>query len=208
MDDNRELDRLAVAALSNEMEFERLLKRFNPFLLSQVSKWKGRSSIYRDEMTSAAMMAFHEAVQSFNPSKGHFYHLLKTIVHKRLIDCYRNVTAKHVDTIPLETENDEEGLPSRPLIAASIKTFQDTTRRRDMASEIEEFKQDLGKWKFNMAILAKNSPKHAQTRAAYRKIVQFGNLNIRIMIDDNTSIHQNILTTIPLPFPIVFVTAD
>ena len=57
--DNKELDMLAVAASKSDVEFERLLTLFKPFLQSQVLKQMGRYSMYRDDMMSAAMMAFH-----------------------------------------------------------------------------------------------------------------------------------------------------
>ena len=170
--DTREIDLLAVKAMDSDADFERLLTQFEPFLRSQVSKWTARSHSIYDEMMSSAFQAFYEAVKSYDPSKGYFYHLLKNIVQKRLIDCQRKLTANKAETIPLEYESDEEGVSSRPLIDASIEADKETSRRRDLVLEIEEFKEELSKWDLTMDILAKNSPKQAKTKVIYKDIVK------------------------------------
>jgi len=169
--DNSEIDLLAIAALKDDYEFENLFMKFKPFLRGQASKWSGSSSSLRDDMMSSAMLAFHEAVKSYDKSKGHFYSLLKNVVHKRLVDCYRNLKANKVETVPLETEADE-GVTSHLIDDASIKAHQKASQQRDLVLEIEEFKQELAEWGITMEMLAENSPKQAKTRAAYREIAK------------------------------------
>ena len=168
---NSEIDLLAAEALQSDQAFQSFFTKFRPYLLGRVSKWTGNSSSVHDDMMSAAMQAFHEAVKSYDPSKGHFFPLLKNIVHNRLIDCYRKLTKNQVETVPLEVENDE-GTSSYVIDKASIKAHQEVNQYRDLVLEIEEFKQELAKWDITMEILAKNSPKQARTRALYRELVK------------------------------------
>jgi len=167
--DTNEIDSLAIEALKSRHAFEVLFTNFKPYLSSQAAKWSGSSSSVRDDMMSAAMQAFHETIKSYDPSKGHFYSLLKNIVHKRLIDSYRNLTTNKVETVPLELET-EDGVSSYAIAKASIKAHEEGTQHNDLVSEIEEFKQELAQWGITMDILSENSPKQARTRAIYKEI--------------------------------------
>jgi len=178
--DNNEIDSLAVAASESDYEFEIFFAKFKPFLWGQTSKWSSGSSSIRDEMISAAMQAFYESVKSYDPSKGHFFSFLKNIVHKRLIDCHRNLNTNRVETVPLEVETDE-GVISHSIAKASIKAHQETCQHNDLVSEIEEFKKELADWGLTMESLAENSPKQARTRAIYRELADLVVTNAEIL---------------------------
>ena len=177
---NNEIDLLAVEALESDHAFEIIFTKFTPYLMGRVSKWASHSSSMHDEIKSEAMQAFHEAIHSFDPSKGHFFPLMKIIVHKRIVDCYRRLTTNQVETVPFEA-NLGEYISSNAIDRASLKAHQEAVQYHELVLELEEFKQELLKWNITMEILAKNSPKQARTRNRYREIVKLVVTNAEIL---------------------------
>ncbi|MDR2737259.1 MAG: hypothetical protein LBB49_06800 [Gracilibacteraceae bacterium] len=168
----QDLNKLALSAAKAPWEFERLLAEFRPFLWSRVSRFAGNSPDIRDEMMTAAMQAFHEAVTNYNPDQGHFFPFLEMVVKMRLIDSRRRFRSRQVATIPLETEKDDGTAASDPLVEVSLKAFQAGLNRQDLASEIESLKRELAEWDITIDSLVKHSPKQEKTREAYKKIVR------------------------------------
>ena len=170
--ENNELDNRAIAAAEDPREFESLLTDFRPFLWSRASHRAGSSYDNRDEMMSAAMQAFYEAVKTYNKNKGHFYKFMSTVVHMRLIDCYRKLTSYQVETVPLDEDYGDEGAFSHQVIAASLKIYEKNTQQRSLVEEIESFKQEIAEWGFSMDVLVENSPKQVKTRDVYKRIAK------------------------------------
>ncbi|MCL1790494.1 MAG: hypothetical protein FWG40_03905 [Peptococcaceae bacterium] len=170
--EDQDLNGRAIDAAKSKREFERLLLDFQPYLKSRVAKHVGSSQEIREEMKSAAMQAFHEAVMKYDPEKGHFYPFLERVVHRRLIDSLRTLSKKKVVTISLDPERENPTEESRPIVEVSLKAFQAEQRQRDLAIEIEAFKQELKAWGITMDALVKHSPKHVKTRVLYDRITK------------------------------------
>ena len=168
--ENADLDRMAAAAAEKTAEFERLLESFKPFLRNRASKLAGVAYDAPDEMMSAAMSAFHEAVKAYDPEKGHFFRFMDNVVRMRLIDCWRRLSADRAETVPLEEEYDGESGYSRQVAAASLRNYDDSVRQRGLVLEIESFKQEIAEWGFSMDALVEHSPKQARTRTVYKEI--------------------------------------
>ena len=168
----QDLNKRALAAVNNPLEFECLLTLFKPFLWNRVSKLAGSSSDDRDEMMSAAMQAFYEAVVNFDQDKGHFFPFLDRVVQVRLIDSLRKLRAKKNIAIPLDADKEETAAEPRPIIEASLKTYQATLSRQDLVLEIDSFKLELSAWDLSMDLLVKHSPKHTKVQELYKRIVR------------------------------------
>ena len=167
----RAIDDRAVIALNDESEFEKLLEEFKPFLGSQSSRLAGRSFEMRDEMMEVATFAFLESIRKYDSEKGHFFPFMRTVVKMRLNDALRKQYAMRVETVPLETE-DEDGVSLSPHIErASIDAYNEGIRQNNFAIEIEYFKQELADWGITMESLVEHSPKHSRVRDAYRAII-------------------------------------
>jgi RNA polymerase sigma factor len=179
--DNGELDALAVAAAADEREFESLLTKFRPFLWGKVSKLAGSSYDTREELMSAAMRAFHEAVKTYDRHKGHFFMFMDRVIRSRLIDCLRRLNANKFETVPLEEQYGEESVTSTQLARVSVKAHAEDERRRDLISEIEAFKQKIGEWSISLELLAEHSPKQERTRAVYNEICELVYADAEIM---------------------------
>ena len=167
----RAIDNRAVIALNNEIEFEKLLEEFKPFLGSQSARLAGRSYEMREEMMDVAIFAFLESIKKYDSEKGHFFPFMRTVVKMRLNDALRKQYAMHVETVPLEIE-DEDGASMSPHIErASVDAYNESTRQNNFAVEIEYFKEELAEWGITMETLVEHSPKHSRVRDVYRAII-------------------------------------
>jgi RNA polymerase sigma factor len=169
-----DLDDRAAAAKRSEADMERLIKDFEAFLRSRVY----RHSIHaddtmREDMHSAAMLAFYEAVQKYDAMKGHFFPFADRVVHTRLIDFARRASRQEDGrTVPLEDEDEDQATAQSAAIAEiSISAYDESQRHEQLADEIEQFKAELSTWGLTMASLVKQSPKHSKLREEYRSAI-------------------------------------
>jgi len=179
----REIDEYADAASNNSTLFEILLNDFTPFLKAQVSRLSGSWGPLDlfDDMLNDAFMAFHESVRAYDRNKGHFFPFMRSIVHRRLIDSLRKQYTNRVQTVPLETDNEDgSGRPSR-IDLVSTEAYRESQRQRDLVIEIDSYKRELIEWGITMDTLAINSPKHARLTEICRKIVNAAAADEEIM---------------------------
>ena len=163
----------AVLAKQSEAELERLIEEFKPFLNARVAKYTMHSSIdQREEMFSTALMAFYEAIKSYDSEKGHFYPFANRVVCGRLIDHIRGIYRRDGRTVPLEEEDeDQQIVQSSALVELSLRTYDERRKHETLVAEIEQFRAELNTWGITMDVLAKQSPKHQKLREAYRTCV-------------------------------------
>jgi len=167
------LDERAVAAKQSELETNALIKEFMPFL-------HGRAAIYsaqynehlREDLLSAAMMAFYEAIRNYDAEKGHFFPFANRVIRARIIDSIRKTNQHGGKTVSLD-EDDFEQPPaqSTAIREASLRNYSAELRRQFMAEEIEQFKAELALWGITMDALVSSSPKHKELRATYRELI-------------------------------------
>lgn len=165
-----DLDSRAVAAKNTEGEMERLISDFNPFLHSRVARYLLKDDSFgRDELLSSAMLAFYEAVKSYDIEKGHFFPFADQVVRCNLIDHVRKIYRKDEQTLPLE--EDEDRLPTA-VYNLSVQAYEEGRRRESIANEIEQFKAELASWGITMESLARHSPKHKKLAFSYKEAVK------------------------------------
>ena len=167
-----DLDRRAELAKQSTMEMECLIDDFKPFLLARVARYAPHSVDQREELFGTAMMAFYEAIRSFDVGKGHFFPFANRVVSSRIIDSIRSIYRQESKNIPLEETGGE--LPadhSGSLKVVSIRSFEEARQKEQLADEIEQFKAELSTWGVSMEALVKNSPKHAKLRETYKTAV-------------------------------------
>lgn len=139
------------------------------FIRSTASKATGRFITESDDEWSVALIAFHEAVRSYEDSKGNFRPFAAMVIKRRLID-YMNSQARHQSEIFMEPEtmdgNVEEDTASAFQLevrskSAEISEMQDGTAIRE---EIEAVQQILGRYGFSFFDLTECSPKAEKTK--------------------------------------------
>lgn len=145
-------------------ETGRFVEEYKPFIASCARKVTGRYMSYdSDDELSIAMIAFVEAIRSFDSSKGNFFTFSRNVIKRRLIDYYRK-EKRYRDVVPLNVYA-QDGETEIDLGAdEAICEFSD----RDIAElrrvEIEELAKELRQWNITYRDLAKVSPRHRKTR--------------------------------------------
>jgi len=167
------LDERVLLAKTSAIEAEKLISEFKPFLRSRVARYSSRYDEHlQEDIFSVAMLAFHEAIQSFDSEKGHFFPLADRIVCVRIIDQIRKINRHEGKTVSIdEIDDDEEhsSAQSKTISIISIQNYNESRRREQLVEEIEQFKAEIATWGITMEALVKASPKHKGLREEYKK---------------------------------------
>jgi RNA polymerase sigma factor len=141
-------------AKKDPSEREKLIEEYTPFIIKQVSHFANK---YIDEQNSdelsIGLIAFNEAIDSFDITKGSFLNFSSLIIKRRIIDFLRqnqNVTYP-LDVYP-ERESD----------------YEIENRRLEMLS----FVNLLSLYGIEIEDLVRQSPKHRETRKLALKIAR------------------------------------
>lgn len=159
---------------NNQEEINRLVEDYKPFIASCVEKVTGRYVRYgEDDELSIALIAFVEAIKSFDGTKGNFLSFAQNVIKRRLIDYFRK-EKRHANVIPLNeyfNEDDEEEKDLSVTQALDIYSAKEVSEYRRL--ELEELKYELKQWDISFFELAEVSPKHNSTRKIYSEIIRF-----------------------------------
>ncbi|MBE3591396.1 MAG: RNA polymerase sigma factor SigI [Thermoanaerobacter sp.] len=144
-------DRVYVAK-KDPFEREKLIEEYTPFIIKQLSLFTNK---YIDEKNSdelsIGLIAFNEAIDSFDDTKGSFLSFSSLLIKRRLIDFLRQ---NQQNTIPLE------------LYVEKSTDYEAENRKLEMIS----FVNLLSLYNITLDDLVKQSPKHADTRKIAAKI--------------------------------------
>lgn len=159
----------------NDEEINKLLEEYKPFIASCVEKATGRYVRYgEDDELSIGLMAFVEAIKSYEKSKGSFLSFAQNVIKRRIIDYYRK-ERKHSNVISMTEimgEYDEDSAVDLSL-QQSLQEHSDKEISEYRRLEIEELKKELAIWDISFFELAEASPKAEKTRKAYKDIIKF-----------------------------------
>jgi len=167
----QDLNNRAVQANADSNEMERLISDFKPFLHGCAAKYSSNHSGFeQDDLFSIAMMAFYEAIKSYDDGKGHFFPFAKNVVRCNLLDHIRKVYRReHKEDLQLDDEREDGS--SSAINKMSIREHEDTRHRDSIVDEIEQFKTELAQWSITMESLAAQSPKHKQLIETYAILI-------------------------------------
>ncbi|MES0341450.1 MAG: RNA polymerase sigma-I factor [Candidatus Humimicrobiaceae bacterium] len=164
-----------------------LISEFKPFIASIAQKRVGRYLYYgEDEELSVGLMAFKEAVDSFNPGKGKFLSFLRMVISMRLIDYYR----KQDKEASLNVSDEEED-PELAWDRKSIEQFQADEDSEDLKTEIIGYSAALSKWGISLDQLVGVSPRREELKKLYQDIAR--------RIADNKGLLDSLMETGRLP---------
>lgn len=137
---------------------EALIKKYEPFKLSSASQNSRKHVTKSDDEWSIALLAFYDAVKSFDQGRGSFISYAKLIIRTRLIDYFRSEQhSRDQISIDLVPENE-------------MKVEQ---RGMDIKYEIQALEEVVKSYGFSYLDLIDGSPKAKKTREACRKSIRF-----------------------------------
>jgi len=114
---------------------------------------------HNDDELSISLIAFNNACNTYNKSKGNFYSYAAVLIKNALIDSFRK--AKNTPFLVFDNEDDTiEYLDTKSSIIEFEKSLE--TKRR--AEEIILFSKELSLYKISFSDLVESSPSHKDTR--------------------------------------------
>jgi RNA polymerase sigma factor len=150
----------------NDELLNQLLSDYKPFVKKAVSKVCKRYINESDDEFSIGLIAFHEAIQKYEHTKGaSLLSFAEVIVKRKVIDYLR----KHGKHQPLHLEingkeEQDEQAPSTLVDRLSIEEFEKNREIEIRREEILRYQQDLLRFGLTFDDLVKNSPKHEDAR--------------------------------------------
>ena len=160
-------DRVKKARGNNDLT-STLISEFKPFIASIAQKRVGRYLHYgEDEELSVGLMAFKEAVDSFNPGKGKFLSFLRMVISMRLIDYYRKRDREASISIGDDEEDAELAWDRK-----SIEQFQADEDSEDLKAEVIGYSAALSKWGISLDELVRVSPRREELKKLYQDIAR------------------------------------
>ena len=144
-----------------------ILAEYMPFIIATASRATGRRIGTGDDELSIALSAFHEAIASYDGSRGSFQHFAAEVIRRRLIDHIRRVS-RHGNELPfstLSTNQDGDYVPYE---------IEDDSQQlsRVLLQEIDALSGALAAYGISFDDLAAASPRSAKTRRACAAVVQ------------------------------------
>ncbi len=163
-----------------------LISQFKPFIASVAQKKVGRYLQYgTDDELSVGLMAFSEAVNSFDRERGKFLSFARMVINARLIDYFRKLErdrgAEFVDDEAAEDTLDIK----------SMEQYGSDSEAEDRKMEVIEYTQKLKSWGISLEELVRVSPQKVELRAYYKKAAK--------IIINNKEILDSLLETKRLP---------
>lgn len=168
-DEHVQLTDLVVKAKEGDARIrEQILQDYRPFYLRVASTSCRKYLVLgRDDEASIAMIAFNEAIDSYNADGGaSFLSFAEIVIKRRMVDYFRR-QSKRSDEIPLSSfERDEQEdnviqkIESRE--AHTVLQIQEETEER--REEIFRLDQLLSHYGIRFSDLVRISPKHQDAR--------------------------------------------
>ncbi len=166
-------------AQRDDYAFELLWKDFEDSMRYLAYKKIGRHIDQSCDEWSCIMLAFNEAVNKYDPSKGSFRSFTDMVVSRRLTDFlrgeYRRQDEIPVDVGTAEGNMSEEDEPQQGVLiefkqAVTAKAWEED-RKRDLRTEIMDLNERLKTYDISFSDLTKVSPKAMKTRRACGAVI-------------------------------------
>lgn len=148
----------------NTEETNRFVEEYKPFIAACAEKVSGRYMNYgSDDELSIAMIAFVEAIRSFDGSRGNFFSFSRNVIKRRLIDYYRKEN-RHNNVVSLNMYIEDQDEEFDLSCGESLQKYSEQRLAEQRRFELEELGKELAAWNITYADLAKASPRHKKTR--------------------------------------------
>ncbi len=171
----RELDSTALEAKTNPSVMDQLIRKQESYILKCASKTCHRYVTKSDDEWSIALMAFTQAVESYDLEKGSFLSFVDLVIKRRLIDYIKSQKKYHyevsVDPIVFDTQPEEE--PDDPSMQITVAKQVSKQDNNDLKWEIEAANMIFSSYGFSFYELSQCSPHAAKTRKACARAVNY-----------------------------------
>ncbi|MPW24900.1 RNA polymerase sigma-I factor [Alkalibaculum sp. M08DMB] len=144
----------------NELERERLIRHYKPYILNVVGHICKRHLTWSNDETSIGLIAFNRAINTFEFDKGRtFVNYVYLLIQRDIIDYFRK-EKRHLHLVSDNNLFDHD----KAELKASLELYQQSTNTSELLEEILELDEKLSKFNISFEQLERHSPKHRKTR--------------------------------------------
>ena len=188
-DADAKLNNDALLAKTDDDRMDAFIRQNRRFILGCAHKTTHRFVTESDDEWSIALIAFHEAVQTYDAGKGNFKSFAALVIKRRLLDHFDSQgkyrREVHADLGGAEPSEGEElssvDLEVRRAVARD--SMESGRSEEAMRDEIEALGDILEGYGFSFFDLADCSPKARKTKDACARV-------IRALLSDRTSLQR------------------
>lgn len=175
------------AAQGNSLIADEFIRDYLPFIQSQVAKFQTDSS-GGDEL-SIGLLAFHEAIESYQADRGAFLNYASLVMKNRLIDYYRS--ERRHDAVSLSTPIGDDQLTIEDTLVDPHDHPEQLASRSATVAEIEELSRQLQQFGLSLSDIADDSPRQERTYESLQQVLHYAR--------DNPELIKQLLQTKKLP---------
>lgn len=149
---------------------EALILRYRPFIRQVAASVCQRALDWQnDDELSIALIAFNEAIDTYDSEKGRFESHARTLIRYRLVDFFRK-ESRHksqlsLDAVAVSAEADQ---PGRLETDVALAAHNQDAAVRERAEEIKQYAALLAEFGLTLSDVKTAAPKHSDTRARIR----------------------------------------
>ena len=168
----------ALAARKDEKRMDAFLRQNRRFILGCASKTLRRFVTESDDEWSIALIAFHEAVQTYDESRGPFRPFAALVIRRRLLDHLDRESriSREIGTDLTSGEIEEmESASAVQLEAQRVivkRSMELSASKESLKDEIEAMQQILKGYGFSFFDLAECSPKAQKTKKSCFAVIR------------------------------------
>lgn len=163
-----ELEQRVEEAKLNKEQKEEIIRDYAKFIRARASNTMNRIITEQDDEYSIALIAFDEALDTYDRTKGNFLAFTALVIRNRLLNHLRTEN-RHKKSVPFSSLGswDEDGNELEFDI-------EDTNARMsDAALEIQSLAEELKEFEISFFELPKASPKSKKTKAACNTVIRY-----------------------------------
>lgn len=162
------------AAQSDSQAADKFIRQYMGFIRAETAKFMHRIPVEgQDDELSIAMLAFYEALLSYNKLRGNFLYYAGRGIKNRLIDFYRKEKRHlHLSSLDESSGEDEDGALIDRLPDGEGNVSEHAARTATQ-EEIQEFGNQLALFGLSFSDTADNCPKQERTLRACYQVLSF-----------------------------------
>ena len=174
MEQWKDLDARAIRARDSEDELNRLARDCNDFILRNASKTCKRFITDSDDEYEIALVAFCEAVRTYNAEAGGFAGFASLVIRRRLMDYFDTQKRRSREIAAGSAMTWDEGEPSGVVAEVQRQLARDDQdQSRTVRDEILAMTAILKEYGFTFFDVAKASPRAEKTKRGCARAVNW-----------------------------------
>jgi RNA polymerase sigma factor len=157
-----------------------LIEKYKPFIFETTHKIEREYNFSNDELSTVGMMAFKEAIEKYDKSKGNFFTFAKLVIKSRATDYLRKIKSVR-DREKLIINDNEDNESVNIIERFTFENYDESNINELRRLEIEEIKGCLRDFDIEFEDIVINSPKKGKLKNLYTYIAKYASQDEEIM---------------------------